>query len=64
MGAGPDEIYRRAGRLPLIHCVFHNISNQKETELELSHLVNSIPGGIASYRLKARSLSPPSFLMA
>lgn len=31
---------------PLLHCVFHNISDLKETQLEMDHLVNSIPGGI------------------
>lgn len=36
---------------PLLHCVFHNISALKETQQELNHLVNSIPGGIASYRI-------------
>ena len=46
---------------PLIHCVFHNISNQKETELELSHLVNSIPGGIASYRVEGEKFIPTFF---
>ena len=37
---------------PLLHCVFHNISSLKETQLEMNHLVNSIPGGIASYQLE------------
>lgn len=46
---------------PLIHCVFHNISNLKETELELSHLVNSIPGGIASYRIEGDRFIPTFF---
>lgn len=36
---------------PLLHCVFHNISTLRETQQELNHLVNSIPGGIASYRI-------------
>ena len=46
---------------PLIHCVFHNISNLKETELELSHLVNSIPGGIASYIIEGDRFIPTFF---
>lgn len=37
---------------PLLHCVFHNISDLKEAQLEMDHLVNSIPGGIASYRVE------------
>lgn len=36
---------------PLLHCVFHNISDIKEAQLEMSHIVNSIPGGIASYQV-------------
>lgn len=45
------------GGCPLLHCVFHNISELREAQLELSHLVNSIPGGIASYRIeKGRSV--------
>lgn len=35
---------------PLLHCVFHNISDLKEARLEMEHLVNSIPGGIAIYQ--------------
>lgn len=46
---------------PLIHCVFHNISNLKETQLELDHLVNSIPGGIASYRIEDGQFIPIFF---
>ena len=34
----------------LLHCVFHNITEQKEAQLEMEHMLNSIPGGIASYR--------------
>ncbi|MBT9775081.1 PAS domain-containing protein [Clostridium sp. MCC353] len=37
---------------PLLYCIFHNISDIKEAQLELDHLVNSIPGGIASYRVE------------
>ena len=36
---------------PLLHCVFHNISDIKEAQLEMNHIVNSIPGGIASYQV-------------
>ena len=42
--------------LPLLHCVFHNISDLKEAQLEMDHLVNSIPGGIASYRIEGDRL--------
>ncbi len=35
---------------PLLHCVFHNISDLKETQLEMNHLINSIPGGIAIFQ--------------
>ncbi len=41
---------------PLLHCVFHNISALKESQLEMEHLVNSIPGGIASYRFAGTGL--------
>lgn len=37
---------------PLIHCVFHNISESMEAQMEMNHLINSIPGGIASYRIE------------
>uniref|UniRef100_UPI0025E31944 PAS domain-containing protein n=1 Tax=uncultured Oscillibacter sp. TaxID=876091 RepID=UPI0025E31944 len=37
---------------PLVQCVFHNITDLEETQLEMNHLVNSIPGGVASYRVK------------
>lgn len=40
------------GGCPLIQCVFHNITAQKETQLEMNHLINSIPGGIAIYRVE------------
>ena len=49
------------GGLPLLHCVFHNISDLKEAQLEMDHLVNSIPGGIASYRLEGTRLIPTFF---
>jgi PAS domain S-box-containing protein len=39
------------GGAPLLHCVFHNITDSKEAQLEMDHLVNSIPGGIATYRV-------------
>ena len=35
---------------PLLHCVFHNISHLKETQMEMNHLINSIPGGIALFQ--------------
>ncbi|WP_343208640.1 hybrid sensor histidine kinase/response regulator [Anaerolentibacter hominis] len=43
---------------PLLHCVFHNISDLKEAQLEMDHLVNSIPGGIASYRVEGERFIP------
>ena len=46
---------------PLIHCVFHNISTLKETQFELDHLINSIPGGIASYRVESGRFIPTFF---
>ena len=36
---------------PLLHCVFHNITDFKKTQLSLEHLIHSIPGGIASYQM-------------
>lgn len=44
--------------IPLLQCVFHNISTLKETQSELDHLVNSIPGGIASYRIEGGRFIP------
>lgn len=46
---------------PLLHCVFHNISDLKEAQLEMDHLINSIPGGIASYRVEAEQFIPVFF---
>lgn len=46
---------------PLIHCVFHNISDLKNTQFEMVQLLNSIPGGIASYRLEGDRLTPVYF---
>ncbi len=43
---------------PLIHCVFHNITDFKETQLEMNHLINSIPGGVASYLAEGGRLVP------
>ena len=34
---------------PLLQCVFHNISAFKQSQEELAHIINSIPGGIAAY---------------
>lgn len=31
---------------PLLHCVFFDISDFKETQAEMNHLINSIPGGL------------------
>ena len=46
---------------PLLHCVFHNISDLKEAQLEMKHLVNSIPGGIASCRVEKGRIVPTFF---
>lgn len=46
---------------PLLHCVFHNISDLKEAQLEMDHLINSIPGGIASYLVETERLVPLFF---
>lgn len=46
---------------PLLHCVFHNISDLKETQLQMKHLVHSIPGGIASYRIEGEKFIPTFF---
>lgn len=43
---------------PLLYCVFHNISDIKEAQQEMDHLVNSIPGGIASYRVEKGKFIP------
>ncbi len=48
----------KEGGCPLLHCVFHNISDLKEAQLEMDHLVNSIPGGIASYRVEGNRFIP------
>ena len=46
---------------PLVQCVFHNISTQEETQWELDHLINSIPGGIVSYRVEDGRFIPTFF---
>lgn len=43
---------------PLVQCVFHNITQLKDTQTELEHLLNSIPGGIVSYRVDGEHLTP------
>lgn len=43
---------------PLLHCVFHNITDLKEAQMEKDYLINSIPGGIASYRIIGRRFIP------
>ncbi len=45
----------------LLHCIFHNISDFKEAQLEMNHLVNSIPGGIASYQVENGRFLPSFF---
>lgn len=44
--------------IPLIHGVFHNITDLKKTQFEMEHLINSIPGGIASYRVEGDRFIP------
>ena len=46
---------------PLIQCVFHNISALEETQRELDHLINSIPGGIVSYQVEDGRFIPIFF---
>ena len=46
---------------PLLHCVFHNISDMKEAQFETEHLVNSIPGGIASFQVEGTRFVPTFF---
>ena len=52
---GEDDEY------PMLHCVFHNVSDLKSTQFEMDQLLNSIPGGIASYRLDGERLIPVFF---
>ena len=47
--------------IPLLQCVFHNISALEETRRELDHLINSIPGGIVSYRVEDGRFIPAFF---
>ncbi len=49
------------GGLPLLQCVFHNISALEETQRELDHLINSIPGGIVSYQVENGRFIPTFF---
>ena len=42
---------------PLVQCVFHNITELKDAQFEMEHLLNSIPGGIASYRVDGQRLT-------
>lgn len=47
--------------IPLLYCIFHNVSDLKEAQLEMKHLINSIPGGIASYRIEGEHFIPTYF---
>ena len=58
--AQAKQVGEERGR-PLLQCVFHNITALKETQLELGHLVNSIPGGIAGYRVEEGRFVPAYF---
>lgn len=42
----------------LLYAVYRDVSEQKRLENERDHLVNSIPGGIASYRVEAGKFIP------
>ncbi|MCQ4638545.1 PAS domain-containing protein [Anaerovorax odorimutans] len=46
---------------PLLHCVFHNITALKEAQSEKDLLINSIPGGIASYQVEGNRFIPTFF---
>ena len=47
--------------IPMLYCIFHNVSDLKEAQLEMKHLINSIPGGIASYRIEGERFIPAYF---
>lgn len=47
--------------IPLLYSIFHNVSDLKEAQLEMKHLINSIPGGIASYRIEGERFIPTYF---
>ena len=52
---------KRVGELdcePLLQCVFYNITTLKETQMEMNHLINSIPGGVASCQVKEGEFFP------
>lgn len=49
------------GGFPLLHCIFHNITDLKEAQLEMNHLINSVPGGIASYQVEGDRFIPIFF---
>lgn len=59
--AQAKQVGEERGR-PLLQCVFHNITALKETQLELDHLVNSIPGGIARLPGGGGAVRPHLFL--
>lgn len=46
------------GGCPLLQCIFHNVSTLRETQMELNHLVNSMPGGIASFQVEGERFIP------
>lgn len=43
---------------PLLHCVFYNITTQKETQMEMNHLINSVSGGVASFQVRGGEFHP------
>ena len=47
-----------ADGVPLLHCVFQNITDVKETQLEINYLINSDYGGAASYRVEKNQFIP------
>jgi len=44
--------------VPLIHCVLYNITDLKEAQMEMNHLINTSSGGVASYRVEGESFIP------
>ena len=44
--------------LPLLQCVFFDISDLKQAKLEMGLLVHSVPGGVAGYRVEGERFIP------
>lgn len=58
--SGKIKLMRRTA-VPLSIVYFIIFLHLKETQLELDHLINSIPGGIASYRVESGRFIPTFF---